>query len=303
MFAYAAGSLVLAAGVIAVLNKNEQSSLKEAQRLPATLPPAVQRGAASAVKVRYNYDLSIGGEGSGVKIGPDLVLTAGHVVLSGNPHNQLECAGSYTLNKYTTSRDWADQVINRKAIDNSSNDSVGQDMAVLRVKRDAAFDRLPTARIAANQPTKGETVFFVNYEVAGPRSRIDRYPRAGLADPIALITGAYDYPAEYAGTITGYQGPYLTVATSEAGYGPQAGKETKSRDGGSGGPVFNEAGTLIGEMVASYYNSESVSEISSEQGVKLQSEPSPMRQITIVQPITKALLQPLLAGLPKSPAC
>lgn len=193
--------------VLAVRELIKSSSLKEAQKVPETLPLSVQRMVASAVKVYYNEDLPIGDEGSGVKVGPDLVLTAGHVALDDNPNKVLECKGSFTSNKYTSILSYTDLIVDVWATNNSAIDTVGQDMGLLRVSPDQAFDALPTARIAASQPAKGETAFFVNYEDENDgNGNSEYYPNSATAQYAAGHN--YGHPAEYAGTILGYQGPF-----------------------------------------------------------------------------------------------
>lgn len=271
------------------------------------MPLAVQQTASGAVKVEYEYDShdsysSV--EGSGLKIGPGLVLTAGHVVLKGNPDNDLECAGSSVLSTLAGRHSygsWRHQILNRKAVYNTSNYTAGKDVAVLSVQRNANFDGLPTARIAANPPVNGETVFFINYETGGSDSRVDHYPYIGSTGQTLFKGGNYDHPAEYAGTMIGRQGPYILVATGEAGYGPRAGREVNSYPGGSGGEVLNSAGRLIGEVIATGV-SENISQISNYNGVQLTADPN-TRQISIVQPVTKAILKPIIDSLPQTPVC
>lgn len=271
----------------------------DAQAVPAKLPPTVRSVAASAVKVEYNTDLSIGGSGSGVKIGPDLVLTAGHVVLEDNERDRLSCKGSYVLNTVTPGYDrgveGVDWIVNQQAVDNDS-----EDMAVLRVWPGDSFTALPTAQIAANQPSKGEPVFFINYEGgAGPDS--NHYPNAELVQGSGSETEKiYGHAAQYAGIVIGREDSDLLVATGQRGYGPKAGREVDTYPGASGGPVFNRAGKVVGEVVASY--SEREVSVTLAHGVNLPRHGSTI-PISVVQPVTKDTLQPLIDDLPESPAC
>jgi hypothetical protein len=252
----------------------------------------------------YNQDLSRGGGGSGVKVGHDLVLTAGHVVLQDNSSNTLECAGSYTLNRYTQSPYDADQIVDWTAVyDDNTNATSGptpQDIGLLRVRPDAAFDRLPTPQIAAKQPTQGQPVFFVNYESESPMSDADHYPNAGIA---SYWDGKnYSNPAEYAGTVIGRIGPFLEVATGSNGYGSRKGREVNSHPGASGGPVFNQAGKLIGESIETEGGGEAIGDIVRDEDLQLPAHPS-VKQLSIVQPISSKLVHLYTGNLPSQPAC
>jgi hypothetical protein len=95
----------------------------------------------------------------------------------------------------------------------------------------------------------------------------------------------------------------LVAATSEAGYGPLQGRTSNTYPGASGGPVFNASGELFGEVVATMDDKESTSDISDQQGVKLSSNHPSEKQITIIQPVTSAILQTYIKKLPQKPTC
>ena len=271
----------------------------EAQDIPAKLPSPIKRVAESAVKIKYNVGSPDGSGGSGVKIGTDLVLTAGHVVSEGS-HGSLQCEDSYTLNVNTYGNYSDSNILSSNGVDSDS-----RDLAVLQVEQNYPFYFLPTALMAVNQPEKGEPVFFINYEgVSDDPTSLDRYPNEELA---AAWDGeaarVYGHPAEYAGTVVGHAGSFLLVATEQQGYGPEPGRETTTYPGASGGPVFNRAGRLVGIVTASDESNNGIS-ITLRHGVNLQDGPLDKVQVTVVQPVTKDIVRPLVRGLPEEqPVC
>jgi hypothetical protein len=286
---------VVAMGYGSYMLKKEFFAL-DADNVPGKLPKPVRDVADSAVKVEYNTDLDHGLSGSGVKIGPDLVLTAGHVVQPERDPPVLSCQGSYVLNVITADYDWPVWIRDRSYAYGGS-----EDMAVLRVRDDYSFDALPTARIAEEQPGKGESVFFINYE-SGRRYGDDHYPNAELAAQTEAEAGAefYGHAAQYAGIVIGHEGSDLVVATGQKGYGPEAGREVNTYPGGSGGPVFNQDGELIGEVVSST--------VGSNEWVVMEHEINvPHRgsgiELSYVRPVTRELVDSLVAGLPETTAC
>jgi hypothetical protein len=286
----------MAALVIGTYELKKDVFALDARDVPAKLPPRVADMAASAVKVEYNNDLPSASWGSGVKIGPDLVLTAGHVVLEGNEDNRLDCESSYAFNAATFDYDYPDWIVDRQAVYDES-----EDMAVLRVRPDDAFDALPTARIAADQPSKGEPVFFVNYE-SGHHPSAEHYPNSETAYSLNRydMSGVYDHAAEYAGIVLGQEGSRLAVATGQRGYGPEEGREVNTYPGGSGGPVFNRAGELVGEVNATYSENNALTVM--RHTINVPHRGSDV-QVSWIQPVTKESVQELIDGLPETPAC
>lgn len=266
------------------------------QDVPGKLPKPVGEESDSAVKVVYGSDLSTGRDGSGVKIGPDTVLTAGHMVRLSDPRDISDCYGSYTLNVNTPGFYSRDPILDSSAVYNDS-----RDISVLRVGEDEDFAELPTASIAVNQPGTGEPVFFVNYEAGGPSKFLGRYPNDQLAQQLGYKDiRSYGHPAEYGGVVLGYDGSDLAVMTGEQGYGPERGRQMNSHHGASGGPVFNQAGKLIGLSVAM----ESLNEvqITSKFGVYMPFSLSD-RDISLVQPVTQGMVDHMISGLPEQPNC
>lgn len=291
-----------AAGVVEVVRK-EFSTAASAKDIPANLPRPVRLKADSAVKVMYGMDSSRAASGSGAKIGSDIVLTAGHLVLEDDPHMNLDCEGSYALNVNTPGVQEGDGVTGRKAIFDSSGD-----VAVLSVRTgifdNYAFDSLPTARIAADQPDKGDPVFFVNYGVGQAQGSLsERYPNDILAKfPTDAAGRSYGHPAEYAGTVVGHAGPDLVVATGQRSYGPKAGREFNTHLGASGGPVFNQDGEIVGEAVVIKDYKESVDSVNSDFDINLPPTPK-FRHLVYVQSVTKDIVRPLIRDLRKDPNC
>lgn len=266
------------------------------QDVPAKLPKPVSDESNTAVKVVYGSDLSTGGDGSGVKIGPDTVLTAGHMVLLSDPRGISDCYGSYTLNVNTPGFYSRDPILGSNAIYNGS-----RDIAVLRVGEDEDFAELPTATVAANQPGTGEPVFFINYEAGGHSKFLGRYPNDQLARQLGYKDiRSYGHPAEYGGVVLGHDGSDLVVMTGEEGYGPENGRQMNSHHGASGGPVFNRAGKVIGLSVAI----ESLNEfqITSQFNVAMPLSFSD-RDISLVQPVTQGMVNHMLSGLPEGSNC
>ncbi len=276
----------------------------DVQDIPAALPKPVKSKTGSAVKIKFEPHADGLRFGSGVKIGPDLVLTAGHVVNKANPWGQIDCAGSYVSSVLRPDQyEPTHQIISMASSHmDTRDDTRGQDIGLLRVNSDQTFDSLPTADIAKDRPQVGAAAFFINYETdADPHIKHAPYQGLGIGPSVEGTGKYYDHAAEYAGTVISNDGPYIELATSVQGYGPKPGMEIDSYPGSSGGPVFDADGNLIGESVASYTVSENIRQINREYGVKL---PYPfLRRITIVQPITPSILRPYIEALPDDPAC
>lgn len=299
-----AGVLV-AAGVVTILGypiveaviRNNQSQANSgrgqtenniiyAAKPARTLPRAVARLYNSVVSINYG-DF----RGSGVKIGSNLVLTAGHLVMpSGEGHpDELRCgdindsvSDVFTqLGNQTPIVNWYGQNNGRR---NAANTS---DYALLRVDPDSTFARLPVAPVSASSPSIGSPVYNINYE-SNADQKLARLPNSQVASE--YMGERIGYAAEYAGIVVGKYYGEIEIAEDLQGYGPRRYREKQSHGGASGGPVFSEQGEMFGTVVSSY-NSGSASYILKSYGVHLPVNQRQAVSVEAVQPISPALIR------------
>ena len=266
-------------------------------RPPAVLPENVQREYDSALKVVNQQ----GGQGSGVKVGSNLAFTAGHEMFSADPkQNQVNQCGSITIN-VNSSPGHEDEVTNWAGYSHESmrdgQDNAGfPDYALLRVRPDPDFDKLPIAPLADSTPAAGDPVYFVNYEAG--EYLFSRVPGHGelqqRATLEALYKGdGYSHAAEFAGIVVGRNNDgSVIVANGIQGYGRRGVQEKILRPGGSGGPVFNAIGQLWGISDATYdiTPEPTAASVAKKYGVSLPVPANTKVGLSLVQPVDKSLL-------------
>lgn len=275
------------------------------EHMPKALPPAVQRVVGSVVKVSYNaseksgkngFDISLG---SGFKSGADEAVTAGHVLLEGNSHRRFRCAYSKIIGKYSQPQHET-QIEYWKA--SFYGDSYKkEDAALIKVRPNEAFAKLPVAKVAKTQPSRGSAVFFVGYPGAGR----DYTPNAAEARvlPQTGNKANTDHPAEYLGEVLGKQGIYTIIATHLKAYGARAPRTSLSHHGQSGSPVFNEAGHVFAITTSIGSTELTARNLEGKYHVKLPVPPQQHLQETFVQPITSQMLRSYETSMGKHALC
>lgn len=272
-------------------------SLTYAQRPPRILPRLVQNEYDSVLKVDYGEY-----RGSGVKVGPNLVWTAGHMVMpagAGHPSSAV-CSYDAKTENVNSSLGNGDFIQNWYGQYNGPNNPNYPDFALLSVISDSGFDRLPTASIARSTPSRGDLAYFINYE-SNAKGTIARFPSQSESPFLGPQT--YSHAAEYAGIILGKFNGLYEVAGGLQGYGPARGREENSHPGASGGPVFNTVGKTEGVVIATIRNGESVGQIATDFGVVLPLPRDSTVGVSLVQPISSTLLLGVESALSIDEAC
>jgi hypothetical protein len=280
-----AGLLAAAGFAVSYLRYDLPFSLVEQtlQAPPRLLPPAVSGEQASVLQL-YNYGGFNITEASAVKVAPDLVLTAGHAVVGDDGNISPACEDLAGQDKYSAAGQ--SDVVTSWTTTYAGSGSPGADIALLKIRRNKAFDKLPITPTTTTTAEKGETVYFVNYEEG---ETLDRFPnKAQLSSTIGKHE--YDYPAEYAGIVIGRSESLLQVATGLQGYGPKQGREVNTYFGASGGPVENSRGQMVGLLVKTVLGSQRAQFVDDDNLVHLPVPYSARVGISFVEPITTGLV-------------
>jgi hypothetical protein len=204
------------------------------------LPVEVARSIRSVVATQQllNDATNQGQVASGVVINDQQVITAGHAMGGGS----LMCVNtnvvaSGLVSKATASSD----PVTHAAFQYTP----GIDLAVMTLRASDNFRNLPDVKLAAEQPQKGETVYFINFQPTA-----DGHIRNPAAE---TKPGDVDYtkPAIFSGVVAQSKKDRVTIATGYSksyGLGPA---DSMVRKGASGGAIVNVRGELVGLSVAS----------------------------------------------------
>ena len=252
-----ATSSVTALGYTANVVANHEVGVGD--NVPNKLPPAVAAAIGKAVYLYTDLPPSLTQQGasqpgdmdknlalSGVNLGNGYFLSAGHALK--NPKNQplspIQC-GNYSVSgtlpsgySYTAQ---ANKAAARVDLSRNTDISVFQFSANTLQELAGAGATLPTGstsgiQIATEQPKKGDTLYFINWEpTASGESR----------DPMST-ENRLARPAIFAGTVLSNNNGLATVVTGERNYGDGGIPDTSGRPGESGGMVLNQYGQLVG---------------------------------------------------------
>lgn len=276
----------------------DASRLLRVHQPPTVLPKLVENFQDSALKVGV-YTKEQVYDGSGVKIGRGLAVTAGHVIRVALGNSSL-CGKLSVQGVYDAPR--APIRVN-SAVSNFDGKRTfsDPDWALMGVGG-STFERLPAARLTYHSPAVGEPVFFVNYQRAANGQR--RYPDSSRGKNQRFTNAVYG-PAEYAGVVIHHSGDYMSVATGFRDYSDgQGGQQTNSGGGSSGGAVITRNGQLFGISVrASKPGAETVSSIERQFQVELPLNGNTRVGVTDVQGLTTALQPDNINLLNKAPRC
>jgi hypothetical protein len=201
------------------------------------LPPEVAKSIQSVValqRLAAGKDSDIGMVASGVILNDHQVLTAGHATDTGSEVlscNNISIDAPGFLTPASASR--------IAATYGSAMHSNNTDLAMLSIKSDANFKRLPAVSIASDPPSAGDTVFFINYQ-----------PKADGQLRSPMNAGASD-PVIFSGIVLGSTPHGLAIATGGGESFGHGDPDNLLRKGASGGAVVNAKGELVGLSVSS----------------------------------------------------
>lgn len=244
-----------------------------AQIVPAIV--ATQRITSAAGNGAQN-----GLAGSGVVVGSDTLLTAGHNVQDGKG---LACGQMVAVSAgVLSSANAAKNIVTHAGVSYGTD----EDLAALTVQEGENFKQLPDVKIAASAPQSGETVYFINYQPTA-----DGKGRTPLA-----ADKAHAEPAIFSATVLGMGDHGLSIA---AGGGKSFGlgePDVMLRKGASGGAVVNAKGELVGLSVSSQSLAadRSASSLLKQYGVDLSAG---NYQVVYMQKVSKQLVERLRSGM------
>lgn len=216
-------------------NATPVQATKPNTELYPDLPPAVANAISSVVAVqRVTGANNQGLAASGVILGKDQVLTAGHEIDSGN--GVLACSQTSVVGPgVLTPGSASSNPVLAAALRHTDT----LDMALLQIKSDTNFQALPSITIAQGEPESGSTVYFINFQPKGDGQQ--RIPTNKDAST----------PAVFSGTALGGTEKGFAIATGGGQSYGLDGDDNILRKGASGGAVVNEKGELLGLSVSS----------------------------------------------------
>ena len=251
------------------------------------LPDAVSSNISSTVDIEYyTPDSQQFEKASGVKISPNLTISAGHEFLLNGPigftSNSNYCRALYIYSKgdFESLNSTESSVVATF----NSNSSSQPDISIINTDGNSNFKKLPVP-IIGGKPTLNSKVYFVNYEPDA--NLIDRNPNVDANT--STISKIYSQPAIYNGLVVDNSSSGYTIATGMDSLGMGV-PDNISRPGASGGPVYNEKGQLIGIVTAVIPNKLSASEVNSIYN-NSQLKSANMLQLEQIQPITPELVK------------
>lgn len=228
-----------------------QQPMIDLRRIPSHLPDAVAAQLETVVHIAISKEKErFIGDGfstslfdnhsylSGVKIGPNLVLTAGHALrdTNGNLNTTVNCGDLYITGSTDASglSGYRANTVTSEVSSFNERDSV-PDIALLVTGAFSGFDDLKSAQISPLPPRIGDVVYFVNFQ---PDSL------GNERDP-GVYENRLNRPAVFPGIVVGTtKTGALQVITGLVSYS-QGEPDTRARRGASGGAVFNEFGELV----------------------------------------------------------
>ena len=269
--------------------------------LPKHLPKDIRMEETDVVDVYY-YDKvdNTFQQSSGIKVSPNIVVTAGHEFSSthlralggGVLHFLCGDVRIFSPGDATTSASYA---VSGDVSFSKSNASI-VDMAVLRVNGDTAFASASDASVSGQDLKAGDEVFYVNYEPT---------MTGHIRNPdIAVVKSFQDtQPAIYGGVIVGEEDGKYIAATNIKSYGYGV-PESVSRPGASGGPVYTPNGEVAGIVEAILPDGISKQQVATYYGVHIKNVDRNTRlQLEVIQPLTESEIVSRAIKLRHEDAC
>jgi hypothetical protein len=214
---------------------------------PVTLPKAVQNDYKSIFQIN---DGNV--EGTAFKVGNNLVFTAGHLVMPDGEGFPTRPLCGYQENIETPEDNFDDglpQITNWFGQYGGPYASDTPDYALAEVDSSEYgsdyFSKLPKLKFANSTAKVGQVVYYINYQAIFIPKKMYRVP------------SEYDLPyyynsdyvvgaAEFAGIVIKVHGDEYDIATGFQSYGQKKDQQTNLQHGGSGGPIIDSEGEVIG---------------------------------------------------------
>lgn len=297
--------------------------------LPQKAPQSVSSQIGNAVLVRVKKESKKGDrkgyhidwnsesytQGSGVRIAPNTYLTAGHVLYEKKQtyETSIQACVDSSIGSVTTRITGAipfqhGTTIPVRGIEYKAARQVGtytpqnegaDDIALVQTDVEEFADP-PQVKIREDPPKIGEKVFAVNYQPTAKNEY--RTPNEGELN-IRMLSLGYGKPAIYGGVIlsTDEKNKYV-MATNLKSYGVV--NDSESREGSSGGAVYDTKGQLIGISISASdgkYNSDDMNWL---WGLKIHGQDKDKKMsYTLVQPVTETHIGAMLMRIYQRQSC
>ncbi len=295
---------VLAVGAVGFV---AVSKLLDHPKFEAIEPEAVKAQEPSVVKILNPGASKFGLIGSGVKIGENQVLTAGHLLrnsVGSLPDAGFKCGDIWVEDASSGPRtaQKARKAVSRYTFraDKDKPEPGGIDVSLVQIEDDSSFTGLPSATIVSQAPKPGDHVYFTNYQPYDAKTQRDPSAKKGITPLGEGILEPAKYDGMFVGRLDHGRGEEVVV-TGLNTYDKLKPTDNFSKLGSSGGPVFSARGELIG--LSNAVTSESVRSVEKEFHVRLPFSPLDQVHLEYIQPIDHQLVADLQQALSTAPNC
>jgi|GEM_PF-1887269 len=216
----------------AVISEDDQDIANQYPGLPVAVAKAIR--SVVATRQILNSATGQGSVASGVVIGDQQILTAGHTIMN---NGALQCGSTAVLASGVASSATASTDTVSMAAMRYGNKS---DLAVLTINASDNFKSVPDISISTNAPKAGDKVYFINYQPTSDGT---------VRNPTTKDVNAK--PAVFEGTVLGARDGQLVIAAGYSKSFGQGAADNMLRKGASGGAIVDADGELVGLSVAS----------------------------------------------------